>query len=51
MTFHAPLIIDIAGTSLTKLDRQRLKHWQRHFHEQIALADDLLLPQQSNLTA
>ncbi|MDZ7921712.1 beta-N-acetylhexosaminidase [Rhodoferax sp.] len=26
MTFHAPLIIDIAGTSLTKLDRQRLKH-------------------------
>jgi beta-N-acetylhexosaminidase len=26
MAFHAPLIIDIAGTSLTKLDRQRLKH-------------------------
>jgi beta-N-acetylhexosaminidase len=26
MTFHAPLIIDIAGTSLTKVDRQRLKH-------------------------
>ncbi len=26
MTFHAPLIIDIAGLSLSKLDRQRLKH-------------------------
>jgi beta-N-acetylhexosaminidase len=26
MTFHAPLIIDIAGTSLSKTDRQRLKH-------------------------
>lgn len=26
MAFHAPLIIDIAGTSLTPLDRQRLKH-------------------------
>jgi len=26
MTFHAPLIIDIAGTALTKADRQRLKH-------------------------
>ena len=26
MTFHAPLIIDIAGTSLTRVDRQRLKH-------------------------
>ena len=26
MTFHAPLIIDIAGTTLTKDDRQRLKH-------------------------
>ena len=26
MAFHAPLIIDIAGTSLTKVDRQRLKH-------------------------
>ncbi len=26
MTFHAPLIIDIAGTDLTKADRQRLKH-------------------------
>jgi beta-N-acetylhexosaminidase len=26
MTFHAPLIIDIAGLSLTKVDRQRLKH-------------------------
>ena len=26
MTFHAPLIIDIAGTTLTKADRQRLKH-------------------------
>jgi beta-N-acetylhexosaminidase len=26
MTFHAPLIIDIAGLSLSKVDRQRLKH-------------------------
>jgi beta-N-acetylhexosaminidase len=26
VTYHAPLVIDIAGTSLTKLDRQRLKH-------------------------
>jgi beta-N-acetylhexosaminidase len=26
MTFHAPLIIDIAGLTLTKTDRQRLKH-------------------------
>jgi beta-N-acetylhexosaminidase len=26
MTFHAPLIIDIAGLTLTRLDRQRLKH-------------------------
>lgn len=26
MTIHAPLIIDIAGLSLSKLDRQRLKH-------------------------
>ena len=26
MSQHAPLIIDIAGTSLTKADRQRLKH-------------------------
>jgi len=26
MAFHAPLIIDIAGLSLTRLDRQRLQH-------------------------
>jgi beta-N-acetylhexosaminidase len=26
MTIHAPLIIDIAGLSLSKLDRRRLKH-------------------------
>ena len=26
MTFHAPLIIDIAGLQLTKVDRQRLAH-------------------------
>ncbi len=26
MTFHAPLIIDIAGLTLSKVDRQRLKH-------------------------
>ena len=27
------------------MDRQRLKHWLRHFHDQLALAEDLLLPQ------
>jgi len=26
MSFHAPLIIDIAGLTLTKVDKQRLKH-------------------------
>ena len=26
MSFHAPLIIDIAGTTLTKIDKRRLKH-------------------------
>ena len=26
MTFHAPLVIDIAGLALSKQDRQRLKH-------------------------
>ena len=26
MSFHAPLIIDIAGTALTEVDRQRLQH-------------------------
>ena len=26
MTFHAPLIIDIAGLTLSKVDRKRLKH-------------------------
>ncbi|MDD2843531.1 MAG: glycoside hydrolase family 3 N-terminal domain-containing protein, partial [Rhodoferax sp.] len=26
MTLHAPLIIDIAGLSLSKQDKQRLKH-------------------------
>jgi beta-N-acetylhexosaminidase len=26
MTFHAPLVIDIAGTRLSTVDRQRLKH-------------------------
>jgi beta-N-acetylhexosaminidase len=26
MTFHAPLIIDIAGLTLSKVDKQRLKH-------------------------
>jgi beta-N-acetylhexosaminidase len=26
MNFHAPLIIDIAGTTLTKVDKKRLKH-------------------------
>jgi len=29
------------------IDRQRLKHWQRLFRTQLALADDLLLPQPS----
>ncbi|MDQ3622302.1 MAG: hypothetical protein M3463_07415 [Verrucomicrobiota bacterium] len=33
------------------IDRQRLKHWQRLSHEQLALADDLLLPAQSQPTA
>ena len=41
-----------AGAALTHpafslIDRQRLKHWQRLFHEQLALADDLLLPQRT----
>ena len=27
------------------MDRQRLKHWLRQFHEQLALAEELLLPQ------
>ena len=26
MTFHAPLIIDIAGLTLSKVDRKRLRH-------------------------
>ena len=26
MNFHAPLIIDIAATELSKADKQRLKH-------------------------
>ena len=26
MTLHAPLIIDIAGTTLTEVDRRRLAH-------------------------
>jgi beta-N-acetylhexosaminidase len=26
MTFHAPLIIDVAGTTLSKTDKKRLKH-------------------------
>ena len=26
MTFHAPLIIDIAGTKLSKIDRKRLQN-------------------------
>jgi hypothetical protein len=41
-----------AGAALTHpafslIDRQRLKHWQRLFHEQLALVDDLLLPQRT----
>ncbi len=27
------------------MDRERLKHWLRQFHDQLALAEDLLLPQ------
>ena len=26
MTHHAPLILDIAGTTLSKVDRERLRH-------------------------
>jgi len=33
------------------MDRQRLKHWQRQFHEQLAIADDLLLPLAKKATA
>jgi len=45
-----------AGGALTHaafslIDRQRLKHWQRLFHEQLALADDLLLPPQTKANA
>ena len=29
MSFHAPLIIDIAGITLTEVDRRRLAHRQR----------------------
>ncbi len=33
------------------IDRQRLKHWQRLFHEQLALADELLRPSQNKAIA
>ena len=44
-----------AGAALTHpafslIDRQRLKHWQRLFHEQLSLADELLLPTQPQPT-
>jgi len=40
-----------AGAALTHpafslIDRQRLKHWQRLFHEQLSFADESLLPTQ-----
>lgn len=45
-----------AGAALTHpafslIDRQRLKHWQRLFQEQLALADNLLLPPPKKLAA
>ena len=33
------------------IDRQRLKRWQRLFNEQLALANDLLLPSHSKPTS
>ena len=47
MSQHAPLIIDIAGTSLTKVDRQRLKHplvgglilFARNWQDRVQLTD------------
>ena len=44
-----------AGAALTHpafslIDRQRLKHWQRLFHEQLSLADELLLAAQPQPT-
>ncbi len=47
MTPHAPLIIDIAGTSLSKADRRRLKHpltggmilFGRNWQDRVQLAD------------
>ncbi len=38
----------LTHSAFTLIDRQRIKHWQRNFHEQLALADDLLLPQSTN---
>ena len=46
MTFHAPLIIDIAGTTLSKVDCRRLKHplvgglilFARNWHNQVQLS-------------
>ena len=34
----------LTHAAFSLIDRQRLKHWQRLFNEQLALADDLLLP-------
>jgi len=39
--------VALTHPAFSLIDRQRLKHWQRLFHEQLALANDLLLPSQS----
>jgi len=39
--------VALTHPAFSLIDRQRLKHWQRFFHEQLALANDLLLPSQS----
>lgn len=48
---HGGQPFKIAGvtpvSAFSLIDRQRLKPWQRLFHEQLALVDDLLLPQRT----
>ncbi|MDB6175523.1 MAG: mobilization protein [Chthoniobacteraceae bacterium] len=39
----------ITHPAFTLIDRQRLKHWQRHFDAQVDLAADLLLPDHANM--
>ena len=39
--------VALTHPAFSLIHRQRLKHWQRLFHEQLALANDLLLPSQS----